>query len=136
MGNQFSPWSDFELNQLKELAGQFSAVHISAQIGRSVEGVRKQIKKLRLKSFVSTPPKPHPVRPHKPVTEPKEVKAVQPKPIRPVAPVKPKFVRESTVKNNSSFPPLEWCTNCHAPVSSWSDHENRMKHIGCKRPAA
>jgi hypothetical protein len=133
MGNQFSPWSDFELNQLRELAGQFSAVHISAQIGRSVEGVRKQIKKQGLKSFVSTPPKPHPVRPHKPVTEPKEVKAVQPKPIRPVAPVKPKFVRESTVKNNPSFPPLEWCPTCHSPVSNWGDHSARL---GCKRPAA
>ena len=133
MGNQFSPWSDFELNQLKELAGQFSAVHISAQIGRSVEGVRKQIKKLRLKSFVSTPPKPHPVRPHKPVTEPKEVKAVQPKPIHPVALRKPLVVRESRVSNNVSYPPLEWCSQCHAPVSNRRDHQNRM---GCKMDAA
>ena len=51
MGNQFSPWSDFELNQLKELAGHFSAPYISAQIGRSDDGVRKTIKKLGLKEL-------------------------------------------------------------------------------------
>ena len=136
MGNQFSPWSDFELNQLKELAGQFSAVHISAQIGRSVEGVRKQIRKLGLKSFVSTPPKPHPAPVHRPVVEPKETKAIQPKPKPPVAPIKPKMLRESTVKNSVSFPPLDYCMNCHSPVSDWQSHESRMSHMGCKRPAA
>jgi uncharacterized OB-fold protein len=32
-----------------------------------------------------------------------------------------------------SYPPLEWCENCHSPVSNWSDHEARL---GCTRPAA
>jgi len=131
MGNQFSPWSDMELNQLKELAGQFSAVHISAQIGRSVEGVRKQIKKLGLKSFVSTPPKPRPVASRTPVGGMKPHKPVE----RPVALRKPLVVREARVKH-ISYPPLEYCMNCCSPVSSWSDHENRMRHMGCKRPSA
>jgi len=128
MANQFSPWSDFELNQLKELAGQFSAVYISAQIGRSVEGVRKQIKKLGLKSFVSTPPKPHPAASRTP-PERRE----KPKPVDPYH--KPLVVREARVKH-ISYPPLEYCMNCCSPVSSWSDHENRMRHMGCKRPSA
>jgi len=127
MGNQFSPWSDMELNQLKELAGQFSAVYISAQIGRSVEGVRKQIKKLGLKSFVSTPPKPHPAASRTP-PERKE----KPKPVDPYH--KPLAVREARVKH-ISYPPLEYCMNCHSPVSSWQDHESRMGWNGCKRPA-
>lgn len=114
-----------ELNQLKELAGQFSAVHISAQIGRSVEGVRKQIRKLGLKGFVSTPPKPRPValrepvggmRPHKPV----------------VSPTKPVALRKASVQH-ISYPPLEYCPTCHSPVSNWGDHRARM---GCTRPAA
>jgi len=118
-----------EINQLKELAGHFSAVHISAQIGRSVEGVRKQIRKLGLKGFVSTPPKPRPValrepvggmRPHKPV----------------VSPTKPVTLRKASVQNNVSYPPLDYCMNCHSPVSDWQSHESRMSHMGCKRPAA
>jgi hypothetical protein len=118
-----------ELNQLKELAGQFSAVHISAQIGRSVEGVRKQIRKLGLKGFVSTPPKPRPVALRKPV-ESKEAPQHVERPV--VAPVKPVTVRKASI-SHISYPPLEWCPTCHSPVSSWSDHTSR---VGCKRPAA
>lgn len=133
MGNQFSPWSDMELNQLRELAGQFSAVHISAQIGRSVEGVRKQIRKLGLKSFQNTPPKPRPSASREPSTIPEWARTAR---SSPMAPIKPTVVRKASVKNNISFPPLEYCMNCCSPVSSWSDHESRMSHMGCKRPAA
>lgn len=125
MGNQFSPWSDFELNQLKELAGQFSAVHISALIGRSVEGVRKQIRKLGLKSFQNTPPKPRPRAAGKPV-ERKDT----PKPV--LSPIKPTVLRKANV-THVSYPPLEWCSQCHSPVSNRIDHQNRM---GCKMDAA
>ena len=130
MGNQFTPWSDFELNQLKDLAGHFPASQISEKIeGRSVEGVRKMIKKLGLKSFVTTPPKPRPVASRKP-----SVRKVTPKPV--VAPIKPVTVRKASVRNNVSFPPLDYCMNCHSPVSDWQSHESRMSHMGCKRPAA
>ena len=129
MGNQFSPWSDFVLNQLKELAGQFSASHISAQIGRSTEGVRKMTKKLGLKSFVSTPPKPRPAARRTPVE-----RQDTPKPF--LSPTKPVTLRKASVKNNVSFPPLDYCMNCHSPVSDWHGHEARMSHMGCKRPAA
>ena len=127
MGNQFSPWSDFELNQLKELAGQFSASHISAQIGRSTEGVRKMTKKLGLKSFVSTPPKPRPAARRTPVE-----RQDTPKPF--LSPTKPVTVRKASVQNNVSYPPLEYCHVHHCLVSNWSDHSSRLG--GCKRPAA
>lgn len=136
MALQFNPWSDFELNQLKELAGHFPAPYISSQIGRSTEGVRKMIKKQGLKAYQNTPPKPRPVAARKPVGETKELKTVQPKPKTPVAPIKPKTLRESTVKNSVSFPPLDYCMNCHSPVSDWHGHEARMQHMGCKRPEA
>jgi hypothetical protein len=124
MGNQFSPWSDMELTQLKELAGQFSAVHISAQIGRSTEGVRKMTKKLGLKSFVSTPPKPRPAARRTPVE-----RQDTPKPV--LSPIKPTVLRKANV-THVSYPPLEWCETCHAPVSNWADHRARM---GCRRTA-
>ena len=136
MALQFTPWSDFELNQLKELAGHFPASYISEKIeGRSVEGIRKMIKKQGLNSFVTTPPKPRPVAARKPVGETKELKTVQPKPKTPVAPIKPVTVRKASV-SHISYPPLEWCMNCSSPVSNWSDHESRMSHMGCKRPEA
>jgi hypothetical protein len=128
-----TPWGDGEVALLKQMAGSFPARHIADRIGRTTNGVLKKIKALGLKSYVNAPPKPHPVRPHRPVGEPKEQKAVEPKPKPPVALRKPLVVRESRVSNNVSYPPLEWCPTCHSPVSSWSDHTSR---IGCKRPAA
>ena len=116
-----------ELNQLKELAGQFSAVHISAHIGRSVEGVRKQIRKLGLKGFQNTPPKPRPAARRTPV-ERKDT----PKPV--LSPTKPVTVRKASVQNNVSYPPLEYCHVHHCLVSNWSDHSSRLG--GCQRPAA
>ena len=115
-----------EINQLKELVGQFSAAHISAQIGRSTEGVRKMTKKLGLKSFVSTPPKPRPAARRTPVE-----RQDTPKPF--LSPTKPVTVRKASVQNNVSYPPLEWCSQCHSPVSNRRDHQNRT---GCKMDAA
>ena len=125
MALTFNPWSDMEITQLRELAGHFSAPYISAQIGRSVEGVRKQIRKLGLKSFVSTPPKPRPAHPHRPV-ERKDT------PKRVLSPLKPVVLRKASVQH-ISYPPLEYCPTCHSPVSNWGDHRARM---GCTRPAA
>src|ERR1700679_2385888 len=125
MANQFSPWSETELTQLKEMAGHFSAVHITAQIGRSVEGVRKMTKKLGLPVFVSTPPKPRPAASGTPVE-----RKNTPHPV--VAPMKPATLRKASVQH-ISYPPLEWCPTCHSPVSNWIDHSSR---VGCKRPAA
>jgi hypothetical protein len=124
----FIPWTEEELTQLKELAGQFPAPHISAQIGRSAEGVRKQIKKLGLKSFVTTPPKPKPIASRKPSAVPHWARTVEGKP---VSPIKPTTVRKASV-TNVSYPPLEWCETCHSPVSNWVDHRARM---GCKKTA-
>lgn len=129
MALTFNPWSDMEITQLRELAGHFSAPYISAQIGRSVEGVRKQIRKLGLKSFQNAPPKPRPRAAGKPVE-----RQDTPKPV--LSPIKPVTLRKASVKNNVSFPPLDYCMNCHSPVSDWQSHESRMSHMGCKRPAA
>ena len=126
----FKLWTDSEVNQLKELAGQFSAVHISAQIGRSTEAVRKKIKKLGLKSFVAMPPKPRPVASRKPSSVPGWARTGE---SNAVAPMKPTTLRKASV-SHVSYPPLEWCGNCHSPVSSWGDHCSRMSHMGCKRP--
>ena len=130
MENQFSPWSDMEITQLKELAGQFSAVHISVQIGRSTEGVRKMIKKLGLPSFPNPADRKASPKPQK-APERKDVEKVTQEPVR-----RPVALRKARVGNHVSYSPLEWCETCHAPVSSWVDHENRMRHMGCKRPAA
>ena len=118
-----------ELNQLKEMAGHFPASHIASQIGRGKDGVLKKIRELKLPGYVSLPPKPRPVAQRKPV-ERKEYPQHVARPV--VAPVKPVTLRKANV-THVSYPPLEWCSQCHSPVSSWSDHTSR---IGCKRPAA
>ena len=133
MANQFVPWSDAELTQLKELAGHFSSVHISTKIGRSIDGVRKQIKKLGLPNFVSTPPKPKP----RPFAYGKAVEA----PVKIKTYTEPreglrKPLEAKSRRKPSSYAELEWCPNCHSAVSNWGDHCSRMAHMGCKRPAA
>jgi hypothetical protein len=132
MANSGTHWSDMELNQLKELAGHFPAAHISEQIGRGLHGVLKKIRELGLKSYSSNPHKPRPVASRVPSAVPDWAKTT---PSKIVAPLKPTNVRKASVRH-ISYPPLEWCENCHGVVSSWSDHESQMSHMGCKRPAA
>ena len=131
MANQYAPWSDMELNQLKEMAGHFPASHIASQIGRGKDGVLKKIRELKLPGYVSLPPKPRPVAQRKPV-ERKEYPQHVARPV--VAPVKPVTVRKASVQNNVSYPPLEYCHVHHCLVSNWSDHSSRLG--GCQRPAA
>jgi hypothetical protein len=118
-----------ELNQLKELAGHFPAAYISEQIGRGMHGVLKKIRELGLKSYTPNPNKPPPVASRVPSAVPDWAKTT---PSKPIAPLKPKNVRKASV-SHVSYPPLEWCSQCHSPVSNWSDHSAR---IGCTRPAA
>lgn len=133
MANQYPPWSEAELNRIRELSGNFSSVYIGEQIGRSADSIRNKIKKLGLPSFISAPPKPkmRPLVYGKPKDESVKVKTyVEPREgLR--QPLEAKSRRQPV-----SYAPLEWCQNCHAPVSSWSEHVSRMSHMGCQRPAA
>ena len=122
-----TPWNDKEIQRLKELAGQFSAVYISEKIeGRSTEAVRKQIRKLGLKGFVSVPPKPHPANP-KSLQAPVKLKTyVEPRPGLRQAP-KPKVTE--------SYPPTELCPVHGCLVSDWEGHVIRLGNT-CRRPSA
>ena len=122
-----TPWNDKEIQRLKQLAGQFSAVYISTQIeGRSTEATRKQIRKLGLKGFVSVPPKPHPAAP-KLLQAPVRVKTyVEPRPGIRQAP-KPKVTE--------SYPPAELCPVHGCLVSNWAEHTMRLGYT-CQRPTA
>jgi hypothetical protein len=129
MPNQYSPWSDTEISQLRGLAGKFPAPYISTQIGRGYDAVSKMIRKLGLPHYVQPSSKPRPAASGKATATPKSIKRVERKP---AAPREPVAVRKSKI-THISYPPLEWCPTCHAPVSNWDDHRRR---IGCQRPAA
>lgn len=147
--NQFIPWPEHELAQLRELAGKYPSTELSKMIvGRSAMGIQKMIRKQGLPRFVQYPPdrpraerkkrvrKPRPVKVA--VERPKHVEKPVAAPVRVKTYVEPRAgLRQAAKKVSSvSYPPLEYCMNCHSPVSSWVDHESRMSHMGCKRPAA
>jgi hypothetical protein len=136
MANQYQKWSDDEINLLRELAGKHPATEISLKIGRGYDACSKMIRKLGLPSYVPAFPPARPAATQKAVGRTKKTK----EPVSPqwrgnFLPKKDVVVRKAPVQH-ISFPPLEYCMNCHSPVSSWTDHENRMRHMGCKRPAA
>jgi len=138
MANQYITWTESELNTLRELAGKHPASYIGKQIGRSISAVQKQMRKYDMPGFVQ-------VFPEKAAPEPRKAPERKEDPVE--APVRLKAYTEpknglrkpleaKSRRQPASYPPLEWCPKCHAPVSSWPEHENRMGWNGCKRPAA
>jgi hypothetical protein len=129
MGQTYTKWSDAELFILREKAGKVSAAEIGKEVGRGTEGVKKMIGKLGLQGYgpVAKPRTPATPKP------PREAKIKEPKP-----PVlrKPLPVKKATFKRPKVLGTVEWCPNCHAPVSNWGAHLERMAYMGCKRPAA
>ena len=100
MANQYRPWSDKELNQLRELAGDFSARDLSKKIGRGYDAIQKMVRKLDLPRF---PHVPHKSRATAPKPEPPTNQVLRlPEPLRPQ--------KERT--SHVTYPPLEWCGQC------------------------
>jgi hypothetical protein len=133
MAEHGTPWDDKEINLLKELAGKHPANYISEQVGRSLEGVRKQIRKLGLKAFV-------PGRSERPAEgktshKGKEGRGAAPVRIKTYVESRP-GLRQKEARTSVSYPPLDYCMNCKAPVSDWDAHVIRMGRFGCARPAA
>ena len=123
--NGGTPWTDGELTILKQMAGKYSAPQIAEKLGRGRDGVLKKIKRLGLPVYdQNSAPSARGIV--KCVRSAKDARSKRK--VSDNAPV----VRRPAV-THVSYPPLEWCPTCHAPVSNWTDHEYRM---GCKRPAA
>lgn len=109
-----SKWTDTETERLLELKKTLSLSAIGKEMNRSKDSVRHKLKLLR---------------PHGTSKVPmmiKEVKKEQEaKPLRQKEPV-----------STRDYHPVEYCTNCCAPVSNWGEHILRMSWFGCRRPAA
>ncbi len=117
-------WNHKDTEQLKLLEGTMTLNQIAEQLGRTKDSIRHKIKWLKGQ---------------RPGPEPIKVEQAKPKPIQRFIPPKEisaePIKRESRAKGNISYPALEWCENCNSPVSNWSDHIARMRHMGCKRPS-
>ena len=115
-------WSDSETEQLIELIKKdIGPTAAGKELGRSADSVRHKMAWLKDKdsSLVAAkiPPAPK-----------EEVKA--PEPV-----VESKPLRKKETKH-ASYPQIEYCPVCHAPVSDWTAHINRLGWYGCKMPAA
>jgi len=105
-------WTKEETDQvIALLAKGLGPTAISKELGRTKDSVRHRMRFIKAKS-IPVPVAPQEIK--------KEAKRQEPKPLR---------KKEQT--GYVTYPPLEWCGECHAPVSNWVDHGNRM---GCKRP--
>lgn len=114
-----APWTEQEIEILRQMAGKFKSSIIAEKIGRGPDGVLKKIKQLGLPSFSGIPTK-------KPQFPPaRQESKNDPNPLRKQEP--PRYIIKGKV---------EYCMNCGSPVSSWDLHLERMGRFGCKRPAA
>jgi hypothetical protein len=109
-------WSESEIERLLELHKDgLGPTAAAKELGRTKDSVHHKLKWLKRQGMVEGIAK-----------VPKTIKAVKQEEEREIKPLRKKESRYV------SYPPLEWCGECHSPVSSWADHSRR---IGCKRPA-
>jgi|ERR1700677_1875258 len=120
-------WSDMEIQQLRELAGKHSATYIATQIGRSPDGVSKQIKNLGLPGYVQYPKK-------EPIPDAQRRSKA---PVGGRAYVEPPAGLRQPAKAKAavSYPAAELCPVHHCLVSDWSGHVMRLGNT-CSRPTA
>lgn len=147
MSNQYTPWTDKELNQLREMAGKRPASEIALEIGRGYDSIQKMCRKLDLPSYVKPvrdkavkapvapvetvevvdEPESTPEPPYVPVVRPVTIRAY-------VAPTK--ALRQAPKpKASVNYPPTELCPVHGCLVSDWPAHIQRLGNV-CKRPAA
>ena len=111
-------WEDNEIKQMVELEKTMTHAQVAKEMGRTKDSVRHKLKWLKEQG----------------IAVPTTIKAVKKEEVRQakekVKEAKPLRKKEQT--GYVSYPPLEWCGECHAPVSNWRDHAFRM---GCKKPA-
>lgn len=112
-------WSDSEIEKLIAFRKQgLGPSAIAKELNRTKDSVRHKIRWMK-EQQVSSAPVQRPVAIKKaPVQEP----AKEEKPLRKK---EPKPVLHGSV---------EYCMNCHAAVSNWDQHLERMDRFGCKRP--
>ena len=102
-------WTQDETNQLIALRSRgLGPTEIGRELKRTRDSVRHKIKFLKRNK----------------ITIPVAVKEVKKEEERPL--------RKKEQTGYVTYPLLEWCGQCHSPVSNWVDHHNRM---GCKKPA-
>lgn len=122
MGQIQVKWSEEQINQLFKLRNdELSLARIAEVMNRSKDSIRHKIKWLSQQTTDYVP------RLKK--TTKKEPPKVQPIPLetKPMRRPKPEIVVHRLI---------DYCGNCHAPVSNWTEHLERMKQFGCRWPAA
>lgn len=118
------PWTEKEITALHKLAGTMSSPAIGKELKRSGDSVKNKLKNLGLPSFA-------PKKMDKPAPLPVAPKVVKGSAWRGMAIVNAKPLRKKEVVASRGY--VEYCTQCFAPVSNWSEHFERIGH---RRPAA
>ena len=110
------PWSAAEEILLKDLAGILSVAAIAARIERTEKSVRARAVALGISLR-------HKVRGERRRSCPAVVRTQQPK----------QHVTRPAKPSTAYVTRIEYCPQCHAPVSDWSGHFQRLGH---RRPSA
>lgn len=123
MPNQEQKWTPEETKKLVKLAGKMSGPQIAKILKRTRDSVKGKIERMGLPKFDRSA-KPIVIAPVPPPEPPKPVAVPQLR--QPIKPLRQKAP-------SREYAPLEYCPECHAPVSNWSDHLIRMPE--CRKRA-
>lgn len=123
MKNIEQKWTEEEVKQLRKLAKTMPTPEIAIIMGRSRDSVKNKMDRAWIPRFI----------PPKAIETPAEMPEVviEPVVVASVPEIKedPKPVLHKPVVRDYSV--IEWCPECHSPVSNWTDHQQRLGH---KRP--
>lgn len=108
-------WNTEEIEKLKTLAGTMSSSKIGKLLGRTKDAVKNKIIFLDLPRFAIT-------------FEVHQKKAPAPK--EPMMALYKNHAAEARRLLPRLMAPtkIEWCPECHSPVSNWAEHEERQGH--------
>jgi len=109
-----SAWTEEESERLRGLAGRVTAARAAELLGRTAFAVRGKAVRMGIPFKREPRPKREPVK--------REI-ARQAAPSA-IAACRPARVRGKRMEVSR----LEWCGECHAPVSNWQQHYERMGH--------
>jgi hypothetical protein len=114
-----SAWTEEESERLRGLAGRVTAARAAELLGRTAFAVRG--KALRMGIPFKREPRPK--------RESVERRLVKREIARQAAPSATAACRPARVRDRRmEVSRVEWCGECHAPVSNWQQHYERMGH--------
>ena len=113
-------WDAQDVERLRSLAPEKTLRELAAELGRSPRAVRSKLAALGLKCAHQPRPRREPAATPQPV----RVRVVRLPKEKTASIAAPRRIRPRRIEVSR----IEYCPRCHAPVSNWGEHFERMGH--------